>query len=224
MTCEEIYAGVGHAAAYILEPQREFFSGETPLRSPEHRTAACVACVLSAWTSAGPLDYVAVSGQDFLATGTNTVNEQACNILAPGRVEARLGARLLRVRGVAPDRKSTSTHPDTPDRIINIRSILQRGDISSNLDWRPGRHAAREEIERFHAPGYVDEVLRAGKAPPVRIDGSGTVVNAGSVEAAFAAAGTAIEALWAVLAEDPLAAYALVRPPGHHAATAHGGR
>jgi len=109
-------------------------------------------------------------------------------------------------------------HPDTADRIINIHSILQRGDISRHLDWRPGRHAVREEIERFHTPGYVDEVLRAGEAPPVRIDGSGTVVSAGSVEAAFAAAGTTIEALQAVLAEDALAAYALVRPPGHHAA------
>lgn len=109
-------------------------------------------------------------------------------------------------------------HPETADRIINIRSILRRGDISSHLDWRPGRHASQQEIERFHTPDYVDEVLRAGKTPPVRIDGSGTVVNAGTVEAAIAAAGTTIEALRAVLAEDALAAYALVRPPGHHAA------
>lgn len=109
-------------------------------------------------------------------------------------------------------------HPETAERIINIRSILQRGDIGRHVAWREGRHATREEIERFHTPDYIDEVMRAEKSPPVRIDGSGTVVNAGSVDAAFAAAGTTIEALQAVLAAENLTAYALVRPPGHHAA------
>ncbi len=112
-------------------------------------------------------------------------------------------------------------HPETPERVINIRSALQRGEISDRIDWRQGRHATREEIERFHTPGYVDEILDAEKNAPVRIDGSGTVVDVGTVDATFAAAGSALEALQLVLAENR-AAYALVRPPGHHAARTMG--
>lgn len=109
-------------------------------------------------------------------------------------------------------------HPDTADRIMNIRSILQRGAIKDQIEWRDGRHATRKEIERFHTPGYIDEVLNAEQSAPVRIDGSGTVVNVGTVDAIKSAAGTTIAAVEAVLAEDRLTAYALVRPPGHHAA------
>jgi acetoin utilization deacetylase AcuC-like enzyme len=104
-------------------------------------------------------------------------------------------------------------HPETPERIINIRSILQRGDISGQIDWRDGRHATKDEIARFHTAAYIDEVIVAEKNAPVRLDGSGTVVNPGSVDAALAAAGTTLEALDAVLAARYLAAYAVVRPP-----------
>jgi len=113
-------------------------------------------------------------------------------------------------------------HPETPERIINIRSILQRGDIRDRIDWRDGRHAERSEIERFHTATYIDEIIEAEKSPPTRIDGSGTVVDVGSVDAAFAAAGTTIEAVEGVLAARGLAAYALVRPPGHHASRTMG--
>ena len=109
-------------------------------------------------------------------------------------------------------------HPETADRVVNIRSILIRGDLAAQIEWRDGRHAAREEVGRFHTDDYIETVLAAEDSLPIRIDGSGTVVNVGSVDAAFAAAGTAVEAVDAVLASDNLAAYALVRPPGHHAA------
>ena len=112
-------------------------------------------------------------------------------------------------------------HPETAERIINIRSILQRGDINDKIDWRDGRHASRDEIARFHSSEYINEIIAAEKSAPTRIDGSGTVVNAGTVDAAFAAAGTTIAALEFVIANNAMA-YSLVRPPGHHAARTMG--
>ena len=109
-------------------------------------------------------------------------------------------------------------HPETAERIVNIKSILEKGDIRDQVDWRDGRHATREEVERFHTAEYVDEVIEAEQHAPVRIDGSGTVVNTGTVDAVFAAAGTTVAAVEAVLGSDHVAAYAMVRPPGHHAA------
>ena len=109
-------------------------------------------------------------------------------------------------------------HPETPERVVNIRSILRKGDIADRLEWHDGRHATREEVGRFHTTEYIDEVIEAEAKAPVRIDGSGTVVNPGTVDAIFAASGTTIEALNWVLANKNRAAYALVRPPGHHAA------
>ena len=64
-------------------------------------------------------------------------------------------------------------HPETPDRIINIRSILKRGDLKSHIDWRDGRHASHDEIARFHTDTYIDEIILAEASPPTRIDGSG---------------------------------------------------
>jgi acetoin utilization deacetylase AcuC-like enzyme len=109
-------------------------------------------------------------------------------------------------------------HPETPDRLLNIKSILEKGPIGDRLTWLAGRHARREEIERFHTAAYVDSIFEAEKAGPTRIDGAGTVVAAGSTEAAMAAAGSGLEALDAVLSGRHRRSYAMVRPPGHHAA------
>ncbi len=113
-------------------------------------------------------------------------------------------------------------HPETPERVLNIKSALERGAIADRLTWVTGRHAEREEIERFHTAKYVDEVFEAEKNGPTRIDDGGTVVASGTVAACLAAAGSGLEALDAVLTGRFRRAYALVRPPGHHAARTMG--
>ena len=50
-------------------------------------------------------------------------------------------------------------HPETPERLLNIKSILEKGAVGDRLTWLAGRHARREEIERFHSAAYVDSVF-----------------------------------------------------------------
>jgi acetoin utilization deacetylase AcuC-like enzyme len=113
-------------------------------------------------------------------------------------------------------------HPECPERLVNMKSILERGELSDRLTWPGGRRATRDEIELFHTPAYLDAVIEAERSGPTRIDGSGTVVAPGSVDAALAAAGSGLEALDAVLSGTHRRAYAMVRPPGHHAGRSMG--
>jgi acetoin utilization deacetylase AcuC-like enzyme len=79
-------------------------------------------------------------------------------------------------------------------------------------DVREGRPADRAALERVHAREYLDAL--SSVTEPVWVD-SDTIASQTSWEAALLAAGCAIEA-----AES--SAFALVRPPGHHATPRRG--
>ncbi|HZZ82941.1 MAG TPA: histone deacetylase [Anaeromyxobacteraceae bacterium] len=89
------------------------------------------------------------------------------------------------------------------------------------LDRRRPTPATEQDLLRAHAPahvasvkGAVDEARRSGGL--VWLDHY-TPASAGSWEAALAAAGCAIAAAEAVLDGEAPTAFALARPPGHHA-------
>jgi acetoin utilization deacetylase AcuC-like enzyme len=105
-------------------------------------------------------------------------------------------------------------HPEQPDRLRAIRDRL-RGANHSFVDWCEPEAATRDDVERIHTSSHVDQVeaLRGGSG---RLDPD-TVVSPRSVEAAYLAAGAAIGAVDASHSVDDSTAFALVRPPGHHA-------
>src|SRR5436190_649410 len=107
-------------------------------------------------------------------------------------------------------------HPENAERIRNIRAALRNGPIAERLEWHTGRHARRDELEMLHLPAYIDSVQEFCAAGGGYITQS-TPVVARSWDAALAAAGTALAATAAVLDGHCDQAYALVRPPGHHA-------
>jgi acetoin utilization deacetylase AcuC-like enzyme len=107
-------------------------------------------------------------------------------------------------------------HPENAERVRNIRAALRTGPISGRLEWHVGRHASREELEMLHVPAYIDSVQEFCAAGGGFLTQSTPVVER-SWDAALAAAGTTLEATAAVLDGECDLAYALVRPPGHHA-------
>lgn len=104
-------------------------------------------------------------------------------------------------------------HPERMERahVFNAAAArwLERGGRST-----APRPATREELERVHAAAYLDELKgTAGRA--VQLDAD-TYTSPESVEIAALAAGAAVQAaLHALDGGEP--AFALVRPPGHHA-------
>ncbi len=104
-------------------------------------------------------------------------------------------------------------HPERMERAHVFDAVAARWKDRGGAVAGP-RAATREELSRVHAEEYLDTVAAAaGRAVMLDPD---TFTSPESVEIAQLAAGTAVAAVEYAL-EHGDAAFALVRPPGHHA-------
>ena len=76
---------------------------------------------------------------------------------------------------------------------------------------------SRTELNAAHQPGYIHGLKQAMSRAPGYVDSAPTYIVPESFEVARLAAGGAIRAVEAVLSGEAISAFALVRPPGHHA-------
>uniref|UniRef100_A0A0D3G867 Histone deacetylase n=1 Tax=Oryza barthii TaxID=65489 RepID=A0A0D3G867_9ORYZ len=102
------------------------------------------------------------------------------------------------------------------DRVRNMVSILRRGPIARFISWHSGRPAHAAELLSFHSAEYIEELVQANAVGAKKLC-EGTFLNPGSWGAALLAAGTTLSAMKHILDGHAKIAYALVRPPGHHA-------
>ncbi len=107
-------------------------------------------------------------------------------------------------------------HFETPQRLETIYNMIDREGLNKRLTLIPPRFATLEELEMIHTPDYIEKIMdTAGE--PLRYLDPDTVTSEQTWEAAFLAAGGAFEAVKAVMTGKLDNAFALVRPPGHHA-------
>jgi len=105
-------------------------------------------------------------------------------------------------------------HPEAPGRLSRALGMLTERPLEG-VQLRAPRPATHEELTRIHPAAHL---LRLGQIEgrSVRLDVD-TFTSPRSWEAALLAAGSGVSAVEAVLSGDADNAFALVRPPGHHA-------
>jgi acetoin utilization deacetylase AcuC-like enzyme len=122
------------------------------------------------------------------------------------------GAGFLSAGGlVEPERHAEN--PATKRRLRNLLDVT--GLLEQTLDLK-GRPAADEELLRVHDPAYLERI-KSESAAGGGDAGETTPFGPGGFEIAALSAGGALTAVEAVCRGEVDNAYALVRPPGHHA-------
>ena len=107
-------------------------------------------------------------------------------------------------------------HPENKRRLERVMQHLQSTDIWPRLTAVAPRDATAEEICAVHRPAYVEVVQRTAQSGGGWLDPD-TYVSSASYAAAIRSAGGLLSAVEAVLESQVNNAFALVRPPGHHA-------
>ena len=113
------------------------------------------------------------------------------------------------------------THAENPQTKRRFRNLLEVSGLLDDLVAIKPRPATEDELARFHTRDHIARV-RAGSSKLKGDDEGLTPYGHGSYEIACLAAGGTIVALESVLAGKVAQAYALARPPGHHAVADQG--
>jgi acetoin utilization deacetylase AcuC-like enzyme len=108
-------------------------------------------------------------------------------------------------------------HPECPERLRSVLDALE-AEMFADLIREQAPEATVEQLCRVHPRNYVEAILaiRPELGERVQLDGD-TAMSAGSADAALRAAGSAVKGVDAVMEGWARAAFAAVRPPGHHA-------
>lgn len=104
-------------------------------------------------------------------------------------------------------------HPERPGRLDVLEPQLS-GYAADRIEAKP---ATSEQVARVHLPALIKGIEEVCHQGPGIIDHAPTYITKTSYQDALLAAGGVIECSRAVLNGDAANAFAIVRPPGHHA-------
>ena len=110
----------------------------------------------------------------------------------------------------------TGEHVENAGRLKAITSCLEETGLRQQLTLVKPRKASVEELSLVHQKQHISRIQDLAKKGGGWIDGD-TVMSPDSYEVALYAAGGAIRATEVVMEGEVASAFALVRPPGHHA-------
>ncbi|HLR61385.1 MAG TPA: class II histone deacetylase [Lentibacillus sp.] len=108
------------------------------------------------------------------------------------------------------------THAENPETKRRAKNLIERSGYMDKLQQISPRSATREEIGMNHGMAYADRIKELSDAGGGDA-GVHAIVGPDSYEIALKSAGGVLTSVEAVMEEKVQNAYALVRPPGHHA-------
>jgi acetoin utilization deacetylase AcuC-like enzyme len=108
-----------------------------------------------------------------------------------------------------------ASHPESPQRIEVVYRLVEKEIAFPFLEIEP-RLASEEEIRMIHSPGYVQLLKDTAGKERVWLDPD-TCTSSLSYEVARLAAGGLLRAADLIMEGKIKNAFALIRPPGHHA-------
>jgi acetoin utilization deacetylase AcuC-like enzyme len=107
-------------------------------------------------------------------------------------------------------------YPDHPEHPSRFDLLTPRLD-SFGAQRLDAIHATRDEIARVHHPKLITSLEEVCKEGPAVIDYAPTFVTRSSFDDALLASGGTLNCTRAVLSGSARNAFAIIRPPGHHA-------
>ncbi|GFP91735.1 histone deacetylase 5 [Phtheirospermum japonicum] len=113
-------------------------------------------------------------------------------------------------------------HPENPDRILAVWDKLNQSGIAKRCVVLDAKEAEDDELALVHTKEHIDLIKTISSRNSKTMRKSAKKFNSiyfdkGSSKAAYLAAGSVIEAAEKVANGELDSAFAIVRPPGHHA-------
>ena len=107
-------------------------------------------------------------------------------------------------------------HPENPER-FNELFTLDDQSYASYLTWLNESPADRNWIAAIHTQKMIDHIEQTCQQGSAIIDHAPTYVSHSSFSDAKMAAGAVISCTQSILNKESSNAFAIIRPPGHHA-------
>lgn len=139
---------------------------------------------------------------------TGLVTDELCFWHDPGNY-----ALMLKPGGFVEPYNRHIENPDPKRRLLNL---LTTSGLRGQLVALSARDATVEELQRLHTPAHLARVQDVSRGGGGEL-GIGAPISANGWETARRSAGCALAAVDAVMSGEVQRAYALTRPPGHHA-------
>lgn len=107
-------------------------------------------------------------------------------------------------------------HPESPERLLAITASLRGEPGLAGVRWATAPRADEDEVLLVHTPRHLARIRAFADKGGGWIDGD-TYCRSDSYQVALGAVGASLAAIGAATSSPAAAAFALVRPPGHHA-------